>query len=685
VLRSRGFAVVDSIDSRLEQQPIALASRLADDTSPSHRLSAAQSLLTSCVGIGAVNASMVLWSAHGPWSVRVPLAAFDVAQRLAIGIAGYWVLTLLRRRGSMALPALVALFAWVGGAWIAPDFASFTDRHNHPELRIPLGIAAALSVPLAAIAGRACRWAPLRVAALAAALLATIVNHSILQADYPGIHLLLACNAVALAAGALTSARLPRRLLPPLAWLSQRHRGAWASAVVLPLSALSVVILPPTPVLVEAFRSEGSVLFPFVVPLHGDQDGDQSAAVASPYLGDQNLAIAAQYLNPRDGLPELAPSQPVISPPQPIIIFITIDAMRAELLARDEWRRRLPSLAGLADEAVEFTQARSPGSTTRNSLGQVFSSRYASQLRWGKSGRFNHLRDDPTPRLTDRLRERGFTTLHVVPIATLASEHAVVGRFDHERFLKSPRKGQRFALSGSMVKEAQKLVKEHAVGPTFLYMHWLDAHDPYDAAGTEGSTFERYLREVELADRSLGKLIEGLRASRLWDRAVVIISADHGEALGDHGIPHHGGSIYESLVRVPLLIRVPGVRPRRVDAPVTTLDIAPTLLDLLGHTTPGSYMGQSLVGFLRGEAPRLERPIGIDEGRLRIYGLVMGEYKVIDHRRRRTVEVYDLRRDPGELTNLYGSFPDGRDEKLLSLLRLLFVPLTQSAPQGAEL
>jgi arylsulfatase A-like enzyme len=354
------------------------------------------------------------------------------------------------------------------------------------------------------------------------------------------------------------------------------------------------------------------------------------------------------------------------------VVFVTVDAMRAELLARDEWRRRLPRFAALAAQSVEFTEARSPSSTTRNSLGQVFSSRYASQLRWGRTGRLANLLDDPTPRLTDRLRKAGFETIHLTVLAVLASRLAVIGEFEHEKRLKNARKGQRFPLSDAVVKEAQRVLREERSGPAFLYMHWLDAHDPYDAAGTEGTDFERYLREVELADKSLGKLIDELERRELWQRTILIVSADHGEALGDHGIPHHGGSIYETLVRVPLLIRVPGVPARRVDVPVTTLDIAPTLLDLLGLPTPGEYMGQSLVGFLRGERPRLERPIAIDEGRLKIYGLLIGSHKVIEDRRKHTVEIYDLAKDPTETNNLYGALPNGKSEQMLNTLRLFF-------------
>jgi hypothetical protein len=634
-------------------------------TQTGKRISQAQAMLFACLGLALLNATIFLSSPGAALSVRALLALFDTGHALAVGVVGYWLLRTLEARPRAALGVVLALAALAGFAWIAPDFANFSARHAHPGLRVPLGIASALSVPVAAVASRRCHTPALRLIALTAAAFVATANHFVLQADYPGIHLLLAWNALVVAAGALTGARPVNPLSWLLSALGPRRRVIVASALALPVSLLSLVVLPPTHVLVLAFRSEGSVLVPFLVSMHREQ------APATPLSLPNDPRIAPEYFRSRAGLPELPPSSPSLVPADPVVVLLTIDAMRADLLEREEWRRRLPHFEELASEAVEFTRARSPGSTTRNSLGQLFASRYASELHWGKHGRFAHLVDEPTPRLTDRLRAAHFATLQLRVLSILARKHRLIGNFEQDKFLSRRPKGQPYPLSESMVNEALRLLARQA-GPTFLYMHWLDAHDPYNAAGKEGSDFERYLREVELVDRSLGKLIDGLKKQGMWDRTVLVVSADHGEALGDHGIPHHGGGIYESLVRVPLLIRVPGVRARRVDTPVTTLDIAPTLLDLLGQPTPGEYMGQSLVGFLRGESPTLKRPIALDEGRLLIYGLLVGPYKVIEHRRRHTLEIYDLVRDPAEANNLYGSLPNGEDERLVSLLRSFF-------------
>jgi arylsulfatase A-like enzyme len=127
------------------------------------------------------------------------------------------------------------------------------------------------------------------------------------------------------------------------------------------------------------------------------------------------------------------------------------------------------------------------------------------------------------------------------------------------------------------------------------------------------------------------------------------------------------------------MIRVPGVKPARIDVPVSGIDISPTLLDLAGADTPPTFMGQSLVPFLRGERPKLDRPIAGDERT--VQSLVLGRYKIIDDRRRHSIELYDLSQDPREKNNLFGGL-DGEDELMLKALRHFFA--VRAAPPTPE-
>jgi hypothetical protein len=633
------------------------------------KVSRAWAHLLSWLALAIINVATIWLAPSVSFGTKLALSAFDAGQLLVLGLGGCALeCAFPRGSGGKWLILLGALAALVGWFWVAPDFLNFAERRGCPAVAPWLGVAAALSVLAAAVVGwllsrPVVRWVPIALAAVAAAF-----NHHILLADYPGIHLLIAWNAATLATSALTGCGLS---LAFFRRVGSRLRGVPGRVAVVLLLAVSLptwLVLPSTPVLVQAFRTEGSVLLPFLARLHAP-----STVVAEndAQLGPAELRISPAFLHSRAEQLPIKATQPLLVPPKPLVIFVTIEAMRGELLNDSKWRRRLPNLSRLADEAVFFTRARSPGSTTRNSLGQVFSGKYSSQLRWTydkKLGR--NLHQDATPRLSDQLGEAGAFTLHLSSLASISGKRAVLGTFKQEKSLKAEIAGQPFALSAAVVDVALGELQRRATQSVFLYMHWLDSHAPYDAAGVDGDVFERYVRELELCDASLGRLVSALSERGLLPRTVLVLSADHGEALGEHGIPHHGTSVYEELVHVPLLIRVPGVRPRRVDVPVTTLDITPTLLDLLGLPRPGQYMGQSLVGFLRGENPKLERPIAFDQANVR--GLLLGPYKVIEDRKKHTVEIYDLVEDPREQRNLHGKMANGLDERLLSVSRTFF-------------
>jgi arylsulfatase A-like enzyme len=137
------------------------------------------------------------------------------------------------------------------------------------------------------------------------------------------------------------------------------------------------------------------------------------------------------------------------------------------------------------------------------------------------------------------------------------------------------------------------------------------------------------------------------------EQTVVIVAGDHGESLGEHGERDHGVFIYESVVRIPMIIRAPGVAPRRVGRVVRLIDVMPTVLDLLGLQAP-SVDGVSLVPFMRGGGQDLEAyseseyPRRLGWSPLR--ALRDGRFKLIDAPR---PELYDLEQDPFEEKNVY--------------------------------
>jgi arylsulfatase A-like enzyme len=222
-----------------------------------------------------------------------------------------------------------------------------------------------------------------------------------------------------------------------------------------------------------------------------------------------------------------------------------------------------------------------------------------------------------------------------------------------------------------------KWAKKTKRGPAFAYTHLMDAHAPYDQAGKEGTAFERYVRELQQADRQLQQLIEELEAAGVWDRVVMIVSADHGESFGEHGQNQHHGHMFEQQVHVPLVIRVPGMKARTIDEPVTLVDLGPTILDLFGLPTPGHFMGQSLVPLLRGEEKVFFRPVAMHSTKSQLGMVFPDRIKALYSVKKKRSEVYDLASDPGEEDNLADE-PWAKDR--IKILRSFFKTHGYSAP-----
>ncbi len=212
--------------------------------------------------------------------------------------------------------------------------------------------------------------------------------------------------------------------------------------------------------------------------------------------------------------------------------------------------------------------------------------------------------------------------------------------------------------------------ERHETEPFFLWVHYFDPHQPYDPPKPYGSMYPNpYDGEIAFADECFGDLLDTLRGRRLLDRTVVVVVGDHGEALEEHGEPTHATYVYDATMRVPLLISAPQpwvARGRSVAAQVSVVDVAPTVLELLGMTPHRDMQGRSLVGALRdpgslaAESILLESHFGLYHfGWAPLRALRTGSWKLIQAPR---PELYDLTRDPGELDNLAAARPDLVDE-----------------------
>ncbi len=204
--------------------------------------------------------------------------------------------------------------------------------------------------------------------------------------------------------------------------------------------------------------------------------------------------------------------------------------------------------------------------------------------------------------------------------------------------------------------------------PTTRPLEYRAGRTPYDA-------------EVAYADAMLGQLLARLKAAHALDTTLVVLTADHGESLGDHGETTHGLFAYDSTLAVPLIVNAPTIAAATVDAPVSHVDITPTILDLLGLAAPGPVDGQSLV-----RAPAPDRPLyfealdaSLTRGWAPLRGIIQGGWKYIDLP---DAELYDLGTDPGEQHNRVDRDP--RAALLKSTLRLAAGPETAAPPVAID-
>jgi len=207
-------------------------------------------------------------------------------------------------------------------------------------------------------------------------------------------------------------------------------------------------------------------------------------------------------------------------------------------------------------------------------------------------------------------------------------------------------------------------LRENHDAPFFVWAHYFDPHQPFEPPPPYDQLFatDPYLGEIAYADECLGVLLDELEALGVADRTLVVLVSDHGEGLGDHNELTHSVLTYNSTLRVPLVIRVPGGSPRVIESRVGTVDIVPTVLDLLGMEIPEVVQGTSRAPDVRGTgttapgtlyAETLSPRIAHGWGELRV--LFDDGFKYIFGPR---PELYDLSVDPNEHHDLISERPD---------------------------
>jgi arylsulfatase A-like enzyme/Flp pilus assembly protein TadD len=388
------------------------------------------------------------------------------------------------------------------------------------------------------------------------------------------------------------------------------------------------------------------------------------------------------------------------------VLLVTIDTLRADRVGAYGNRNGLtPTLDQLAANGVRYTRAISHAPLTLPAHTSILTG-----LTPRKSGVRNNTSfrlDDRIPTVATFLKRAGYRTGAFVGAFVLDSRFGLARDFDvyDDQLPHSDRASFQFAerraadvvkAAGDWIIEAAnpRQAESHPTSsplrkplPWFAWVHLFDPHAPYDAPPEFRPGRSPYDAEVAYADAMLGNLLDRLRLAHQLDHTLIIVTADHGESLGEHGETTHGLFAYEATIHVPLIISTPGSPSEVVDAPVAHMDIAPTILDLVGAATVNdregsgrqSSSGQSFEGQSLVQTPTSGRPLyfeALDAWLTRdwapLKGVIQGSWKYIDLPE---PELYDLSSDPAERRNLIA-----RSNREDSLRRLLAQLDTSGAP-----
>lgn len=331
---------------------------------------------------------------------------------------------------------------------------------------------------------------------------------------------------------------------------------------------------------------------------------------------------------------------------QPNIIFIMVDALRADHISANGYGRdTTPNLdAWVATPGATFTDATSASAWTFPANAAMLTGRMPSSLgiTFGSDG--SRLPADETL-LAEHLRAAGYVT------AGFVSSYYVWARFGFDQGFDTYAHTTGDDRADEVNQLARSWLDTHWAGesrtePLFLYLYYFDPHthyDPpppydtlYDSDYTGPLTGEAYghgepvvsgeivptprdvehliaLYDGEIAywDAQLGEMLTYLQGLGLLENSIIVVSSDHGQMFGEHDRWIHRNSLYEEVLRVPLLLRFDGVVPgdTAVSAPVHAIDITPTLLDMLGLPLPAKLQGMSLLPLLQGAPASGDRPI----------------------------------------------------------------------------
>ena len=374
------------------------------------------------------------------------------------------------------------------------------------------------------------------------------------------------------------------------------------------------------------------------------------------------------------------------------IVLISIDTLRADHLPAYGYTKiRTPNIDTLAAEGVVFEHAWSHAPQTLPAHTSLLSGELPFEHGVRDNVGFTVKKGQWF--IQRALQERGWPTGGFVSAYVLRAATGINQGFDTydsdmpassgERSIGQVQRGGDKTLAAAI----SWLDARDRAKPFFLFLHFYEPHKPYEPPA-RFSAYSPYDGEIAYSDELVGRFLDRLRSASLYDRATIVLLADHGEGLGDHGEQEHGLFLYQETTRVPLIVKLPGRhQARRVAAPVQHIDLAPTILDLAGAPARPQLRGRSLRPLLEGTGALQDAPIYSEAlysryhfGWSELYGLVDSRYHFI---RAPHDELYDLERDRSESQSIAADRPQVR-QAMRGALESMIAKTSIAAPAAVD-
>ena len=414
----------------------------------------------------------------------------------------------------------------------------------------------------------------------------------------------------------------------------------------------------------------------------------------------------------------------MISPEsRPNIIMILVDALRANRLGcYGHDRNTSPTVDNIASDGIIFEHVISQAPWTQPAVASLFSSRYPSVHKVINISLVEKMEKGKVPKMAvfnkafttfvESLDAVGYDTAGFTANPFMSESYGFERGFDHYADM-SAREGKEQRGNQLNDEVVEWLKKRDSQNPFFIYIHYMDVHGPYYARDEYIEPFMRQVRQIEnkqrlskgevsrlgyLLKRSAAPIVEkhgdltgyrefwsafydaGVREQDhhianlkkriedigLWNDAYVIFTSDHGEELFEKGFCDHGNSLYDTELHVPLILRWDGVlaKGKRIDRTVSLVDFMPTVIEQLKLDDVEGLQGTSFMDDIITNSSQPEVMVFSEAVKYRpnIYSVHLDDWKLIMNFHRKTIELYNISKDPSEMVELSKQYPDKKKE-----------------------